>query len=79
MVVFGRCDEQIHLSVQIRGYEADHEGEDIVKTAAEGIESENTTDVSVLEVHYASDLAATVLERIVGFTAWYVFYIVASH
>ncbi|KAF9371350.1 hypothetical protein CPB97_002025, partial [Podila verticillata] len=57
----------------IVGYEADHEGEDIVKTAAEGIESENTTDVSVLEVHYASDLAATVLERIVGFTACVVF------
>ncbi|KAF8980846.1 hypothetical protein BGZ52_003498, partial [Haplosporangium bisporale] len=73
LVVFGRCDEQIHQSVQIGGYNVDHEGEDVVKTAAEGIESENTTDVSVLEVHYASDLAATILERIVGFRACVVF------
>lgn len=71
LILFGRCDEQIHQSVHIEGSEDDRNGENAMEKIGEGSEKEgNNTDVSVLEVHYASDLAATVLERIIGFTAW---------
>ncbi|KAG0026874.1 hypothetical protein BGZ81_006049 [Podila clonocystis] len=74
LVVFGRCDEQIHQSVHIEGSGADCNGEIATETVGEGSEKEeNSMDITVLEVYYASDLSATILERIVGFTACVVF------
>lgn len=75
LIVFGRSDERVYQSVHIEGIEDDREGDNAMGSVGEESEKEgNSTNISVLEVHYASDLAATVLERIVGFTTWYVFY-----
>ncbi|KAF9317180.1 hypothetical protein BG003_001104 [Podila horticola] len=74
LIVFGRSDERVYQSVHIEGIEDDREGDNAMGSVGEESEKEgNSTNISVLEVHYASDLAATVLERIVGFTTCIVF------